>query len=142
MSRVVRGTSLFVAMTNLTNIWPFFIVTSLKASVSFYVDKLGFQIRHKGPDEDPYWAIVGRDNISIMLKAVAPDVKAVPNHTRHAWAPWDAYISTAEPDRLFEEYRSNGVVFVKPIHDNSDNLRGFEVEDADGYVLFFGHPNS
>ena len=128
-------------MTNLTYVSPFFIVTSLKSSVSFYVDKLGFEIRYTGPDEDPYWAIVGRDNISIMLKAIAPDVKPVPNHTRHDWAPWDAYISTTEPDTLFEEYRSNSVAFRKPIHDNSDDLRGFEIEDADGYVLFFGRPN-
>ena len=129
-------------MTNLTYISPFFIVKNLKPSVSFYVDKLGFQIRHIGPDDDPYWAIVGRDNISIMLKAIAPDVKPVPNHTRHDWAPWDAYVSTSEPDDLFEEYRSNGVAFVKPIHDTSDNLRGFEIKDTDGYVLFFGRPNS
>jgi len=128
-------------MTNLTYVSPFFIVTSLKTSVSFYVDKLGFEIRYTGPDEDPYWAIVGRDNISIMLKAIAPDVKPIPNHTRHDWAPWDAYISTTEPDTLFEEYRSNSVAFRKPIHDNSDDLRGFEIEDADGYVLFFGRPN-
>jgi len=128
-------------MTKLTYISPFFIVTNLKASVSFYADKLGFEIRHIGPDDHPYWAIVGRDNISIMLKEIAPDIKPVPNHTRHKWAPWDAYISTVEPDILFEEYRSNGVAFVKPIHDNSDNLRGFEIEDANGYILFFGRPN-
>ena len=92
-------------MTNLNYVSPFFIVTSLKTSVSFYVDKLGFEIRYTGPDEGPYWAIMGRDNISIMLKEIAPDVKPIPNHTRHDWAPWDAYISTTEPDRLFEEYR-------------------------------------
>jgi|SRR5579871_1408797 len=129
-------------MTNLAHIFPFFIVDNVKVSVSFYVDKLRFHIRYIGPDNDPYWAIVGRDNISIMLKAIAPGVKPVPNHTRHEWAPWDAYISTMEPDKLFEEYLSNGVTFHKPIHNNSDNLRGFEIKDADGYVLFFGKPNS
>ena len=129
-------------MTNLTYVSPFFIVTSLKDSVSFYVDKLGFEIRYIGPDDDPFWAIVGRDNISIMLKAVAPDIKPIPNRTRHEWAPSDAYISAADPDTLFEEYHSKGVTFNKPIHDNSDNLRGFEIEDADGYILFFGRPNS
>jgi catechol 2,3-dioxygenase-like lactoylglutathione lyase family enzyme len=127
-------------MTNLTHIWPFFIVANLKTSVSFYVDKLGFEVRYTGPDGDPFWAIVGRDNISIMLKAITPDVKPIPNHTRHEWASWDAYIATAEPDKLFDEYRSNDVSFHKPIHDNADNLRGFEIEDADGYVLFFGRP--
>ena len=129
-------------MTNLNFVSPFFIVTNIRDSVSFYVNKLGFKIRYIGPDDDPYWAIVGRDNISIMLKAIAPDIKPIPNHTRHEWARWDAYISTTEPDMLFEEYSSNGVVFSKPIHNNSDDLRGFEIEDADGYVLFFGRPRS
>jgi len=114
---------------------------NLRISISFYENKLGFKVRYIGPDDEPYWAIVGRDNISIMLKAIAPDVKPIPNHTRHHWAPWDAYISTEEPDTLFEEYHSNGVTFSKPIHNNSDNLRGFEIEDADGYILFFGRPN-
>jgi catechol 2,3-dioxygenase-like lactoylglutathione lyase family enzyme len=121
---------------------PLFIVTSLKISVSFYVDKLGFEIQYIGPDDDPFFAIVGRDNISIMLKAIAADVKPIPNHTRHKWARWDAYISTAEPETLFEEYRSGGVVFRQPIRDDSDGLRGFEIADADGYVLFFGRPKS
>lgn len=128
-------------MTNLNYISPFFIVGNVKDSVSFYVDKLGFEIRHMGPEGDPYWAMVGRDNISIMLKAITPDIKPVPNHTRHEWAPWDAYIYTKDPDSLFEEYLSNGTAFRKPIHNNSDDLRGFEIEDADGYVLFFGRPN-
>jgi len=129
-------------MTNLTYVSPFFIVASLKTSVSFYVNKLGFEIRYIGPDENPYFAIVGRDKISIMLKEIAPDIKPIPNHTRHGWARWDAYISTAEPDTLFEEYRSGGVTFHQPIKDDDDGLRGFEVTDADGYILFFGRPRS
>ena len=55
-------------MTNLTYISPFFIVASLKTSVSFYVDKLGFEVRYIGPDDDRFFAIVGCDYISIMLK--------------------------------------------------------------------------
>ena len=63
-------------MINLNYVSPFFIVTSLKTSVSFYVDKLGFEVRFIGPGDDPYFAIVGRDHISIMLKEIAADVKA------------------------------------------------------------------
>ena len=129
-------------MSNLIYASPFFIVASIKTSVSFYVDKLGFEVRYIGPEDDPFFAIVGRDQVSIMLKEIAADVKPVPNHTRHKWARWDAYISTAEPDTLFEEYRSRGVAFRQPIQDDDDGLRGFEVMDADGYVLFFGRPRS
>jgi len=126
-------------MANLTFISPFFIVSSLKDSVDFYVNKLGFEVRYIGPEDDPFFAIVGRDHISIMLKATG---EPAPNHTRHYWARWDAYISTAEPDRLFEEYRSGGVIFRQSIQDDDDGLRGFELTDADGYVLFFGRPKA
>jgi len=127
-------------MASLSFISPFFIVTDLKASVGFYVDKLGFEIRYIGPDDDPFWAIVGRDNISIMLKAIADEIKPIPNHTRHEWARWDAYISTNDPDALFEEYSSAEITFHQPLRNDGDGLRGFEVKDADGYVLFFGRP--
>ncbi len=127
-------------MTNLTYISPFFIVESLKTSVSFYVDKLGFEVRHIGPDEDPFFAIVGREHIAIMLKGNAADVKPLPNRMLHNWARWDAYISAADSDTLFEEYRSAGVLFGQPLLNDEDGLRGFEVIDPDGYVLFFGRP--
>lgn len=129
-------------MANLTYISPSFIVLNIKTSIAFYVNKLGFEVRYIATDDDPFFAIVGRDNISIFLKAIASDVNPIPNHTRHKWARWDAYISAADPDTLFEEYRSSGVEFRRPIQDDDDGLRGFEVADADGYVLFFGRPNS
>jgi catechol 2,3-dioxygenase-like lactoylglutathione lyase family enzyme len=128
-------------LKNLTYVSPFFIVANLKSSVSFYVDKLGFEVRCIGPDDKSFFAIVGRDHISIMLKEITADVKPIPNHTRHEWARWDAYISTAEPDMLFEEYLTGCVVFRRPIQDD-DGLRGFEVTDTDRYVLFFGRPES
>lgn len=129
-------------MTNLNYISPSFIVGNLKAAVSFYVNKVGFEVQHISPDENPFFAIVGRDNVSIMLKEITPDIKPIPNSKRHEWARWDAYISTADPDTLFNEYRSNGVSFKQSIQDDDDGLRGFEITDADGYVLFFGRPKS
>jgi catechol 2,3-dioxygenase-like lactoylglutathione lyase family enzyme len=125
-------------MNDLTYISPFFIVENLKSSVTFYEAKLGFEIRFIGPDEDPFFAIVGRDQVSIMLKEIATEIKPVPNHTRHRWGRWDAYISTADPDGLFAEFQSGGNTFHQPLQDDNDGLREFEIEDADGYVLFFG----
>ena len=126
---------------NLTYVAPFFIVADIKPSVAFYIDKLGFQTLFMGPEGDPFYAMVVRDKVSIMLKAITPDVQPVPNHTRHEWARWDAYISTADPNVLYEEYRSKGVAFHQPLQVNSDNLLGFELADIDGYILFFGRPN-
>jgi catechol 2,3-dioxygenase-like lactoylglutathione lyase family enzyme len=129
-------------MSNLHFISPFFIVDNLKVSLAFYVDKLGFRIVYIGPDDDPFYAMVNRDQVSIMLKAITPDIKPVPNHTRHEWARWDAYISTEDPGALFEEYRKAGLTFHNPLRVDGDGLLGFEITDADGYVLFFGRPNT
>ena len=125
-------------MANLTYISPFFIVTTLQKSVSFYTEKLGFDIRFIGPEGDPYFAIVGRESISIFLKEIIPGIDPIPNHTRHGWARWDAFIYAMDPDGLFEEYKGKGVEFYSEIDNNDDGLRGFEIEDADGYVLYFG----
>ncbi len=122
---------------NLTSISPFFIVRDLQASISHYLDRLGFQLDFKGPPGDVYYAHVSRDGIGIMLKAVLPDVLRRPNHTRHEWARWDAYIYTLDPDTLFAEFKQRGASFVKELSFIDDGLWGFEVTDADGYVLAF-----
>jgi catechol 2,3-dioxygenase-like lactoylglutathione lyase family enzyme len=129
-------------VAKLTYISPFFIVANLKTSVSFYTGKLGFDLRYSAPGDMPFFAIVGRDEISIMLKEITADIKPVPNHSLHEWARWDAYIYVSDPDSLFEEFRARGVSFRQPIQDDDDRLRGFELTDADGYVLFFGRPGS
>jgi len=125
------------ASRNLASIRPFFIVKDLQVSISYYVERLGFQIDFQGPAGDPYYARVGRDGVGIMLKAILPDVLPQPNHTRHAWARWDAYIYTFNPDPLFDELSRRGASFVKTLSFIDDGLWGFEVSDADGYVLAF-----
>jgi len=84
-----------------------------------------------------YYAGVSRDGIGIMLKEILPDVPPYPNHTRHPWARWDAYIYTLDPDTLFNEFRKSGVPFVKELSFIDEGLSGFEITDADGYVLAF-----
>ena len=73
-----------------------------------------------------------------MIKAILPDVHPQPNHRQHAWAQWDAFIHTPNPDSLAAELIARGVVLHVPLGDTEDHLRGFEVQDPDGYVLFFG----
>jgi catechol 2,3-dioxygenase-like lactoylglutathione lyase family enzyme len=125
------------ANRNLASISPFFIVKDLQVSISYYIERLGFRLDFQGPDDDPYYAGVSRDGIGIMLKAILPDVLPQPNHTRHEWARWDAYIYTLDPDVLFDEFSQRGASFVKKLSFIDEGLWGFEVTDADGYVLAF-----
>jgi catechol 2,3-dioxygenase-like lactoylglutathione lyase family enzyme len=125
------------ANKNLASISPFFIVKDLQVSISYYIERLGFQLDFEGPDGDAYYARVSRDGIGVMLKAILPDVLPQPNHTRHEWARWDAYIYTLDPDALFDEFSQRGASFVKKLSFIDEGLWGFEVTDADGYVLAF-----
>lgn len=126
-----------VSSAKLASITPFFIVADLQRSTSYYVDRLGFEREFQGPPDDVYYAQVRRDGIAVMLKAISPEIAPCPNHTRHAWARWDAYVYTPDPDVLFEEFKGRGASFVKQLSFIDDGLWGFEVADADGYVLAF-----
>ncbi|MGI9405126.1 MAG: VOC family protein [Hyphomicrobiaceae bacterium] len=120
---------------------PFLIVSDLTTSLAHYVDKLGFDCRFTSPNEDPFFAIVGRGSAQIMIKVIDETIQPVPNHTRHEWAGLDVFIFTPDPDTLAKEFAGRNVTFHKPLADNSeDGLRGFEIADPDGYVCYFGRP--
>ncbi|HVP46166.1 MAG TPA: VOC family protein [Bryobacteraceae bacterium] len=122
----------------LNGIAPFFIVRNAAAAVAFYRDRLGFDVIYQAPEDDPFFAIVCRDAAMLMVKAV--EANPAPNPTRDPAARWDAYIHVPDPDALGAEFTSRGVMFSVPLKDTSDGLRGFELKDTDGYVLFFGRP--
>ena len=124
----------------LERISPFFIVKDLTESIDFYNQKLGFQTDILVPKEDPFFGIVSRDNVRILLKQITEFIHPVPNHTRHEWARWDAFILTFDPDALFAEYQARGLAFHEALADTDDGLRAFELKDHDGYVLCFGKP--
>ena len=131
---------------DISGIAPFFIVNSVPAALAFYRDRLGFDITFQGPTEDDiFFGIVQRGGATIILKAIGVD--PVPNYTRDikkGIARWDAFLHVPDPDALAAEFSSSNVEFFLPLKAGyaDDGLRGFEVKDADGYLLFFGHARS
>jgi len=117
---------------------PFFIVSNVERSISFYQEKLSFETQSKQPEGTPFFGIVGRDGAMLFLKAgyAGP----LPNPKRDPDMRWDAYCYTADPDALATEFAARGTPFSNPLKDTTDGLRGFEITDPDGYVLFFGRP--
>lgn len=122
---------------NLVSISPFFITKNLQASMDFYVERFGFQRDFTGPDRGAFYGQVSRDGVAIFLKSISRDVLPVPNHTRHEWGPWDAYVYTLDPDVLFADLRQRGATFRRELGLLEPGLWGFTVTDADGYVLAF-----
>jgi hypothetical protein len=76
----------------------------------------------------------------LMFKAIAPDIHPQPNHSRHEWARWDAYINADDPDSLYAELVSKEVPMHRELANTGDGLRAFEIADNSGYVLCFGRP--
>jgi len=133
-----------MATADISGIAPFFIVKNVPAALSFYRDRLGFDVTFQGRDpDDVFFGIVQRGGAMIMFKDVGVD--PLPNYTRDVKkgiARWDAYLDVPDPDALAAEFSSRNVDFSVPLEDTDDGLRGFELKDVDGYVLFFGRPRS
>ena len=121
---------------------PLFIVKNVPATLAFYRDRLGFDITFQGPEpDDVFFGIVQRGRAMIMFKDVG--VEAIPNHVcdiGKGIARWDAYVFVPDPDALAAEFASRNVELSEPLQDTEEGLRGFELKDADSYVLFFGRP--
>jgi hypothetical protein len=113
-------------------------------TLAFYRDKLVFEVTFEGPEPgDIFFGIVQRGRAMIMFKAI--DIEPVPNHTHdigHGMMRWDAYIYAEDPEALATEYASRNVQFFVPLGVTTDNLLGFEIQDVNGYLLFFGRPTT
>lgn len=118
---------------------PSFVVDDVAKTIAFYSEKLGFSVGFRVPGDDLFFAIIYRDGAQIFIKS-EKGIVPVPNHTRHAHLRLDAFVYTPDPDALHADFRSRGASFSQPLKDDDDGLRGFEVTDPDGYVLFFGRP--
>ena len=78
-----------MTQAEISGISPFFIVSDAASALSFYRDRLGFEVTFREPDDEPFFGIVCRGGAMIMLKDVGVD--PLPNHKREPAARWDAY---------------------------------------------------
>jgi len=128
-----------MARPTTTAISPFFIVSDVGRTIAFYREKLGFETTFQEPAQSPFFAIIRRDGAQLFLKSDG-DVTPLPNHKRHPFMRWDAFVYAPDPDALAAEFAAHSADFSAPLQDTHDGLRGFELTDPDGYVLFFGRP--
>lgn len=125
-----------MARPTIAAISPFLIVSNVERTLAFYCGKLGFEVTFQEPQQAPFFAIVQRDGAQLFVKAV--DAAPLPNAQRDPEARWDAFVYAPDPDGLAAEFATHEALFSVPLQDTSDGLRGFEIQDPDGYTLFFG----
>ena len=129
----------FMTRPTTTAISPFFIVSNVDRTIAFYCEMLGFEATFQQPGQNPFFAILCRDGAQLFVKSDG-NVTPLPNAKRHPSMRWDAFVYAPEPDALAAEFADHGAAFSAPLKDTHDGLRGFELTDPDGYVLFFGRP--
>ena len=118
---------------------PYFIVSNVARSLAFYVDQLGFESIYQIDETNLYFAVLRRDGAMLFLKS-EEGIDPLPNAARHPGFGWDSYSYTPDPDALAAEFAARGVVFRTPLENNHSGLRGFELTDPDGHILFYGRP--
>jgi catechol 2,3-dioxygenase-like lactoylglutathione lyase family enzyme len=114
-----------------------FVVSDVPRSLAFY-RTLGFETTFHQPDAT-FFGIVARDGAQLFLKS-EDGIAPLPNSQRHRHLRLDAYVYAPDPDALAAEFAAVGAPFSEPLADTHDGLRGFEITDPDGYVIFFGRP--
>jgi catechol 2,3-dioxygenase-like lactoylglutathione lyase family enzyme len=117
---------------------PYFPVADLAQATRFYSRTLGFWLEYVGGDP-PEFAIVTRDGLSIMLRAVAADAPISPNERQGG--TWDAFFWVRDVRALFTEVSAAGAeVVYGPVLQPAYGMEEFAVRDPSGYILGFGQP--
>ena len=122
---------------------PFFGVTNMEASLRFYVDGLGFTMKHSWipdreedkPDGRIRWCWLERGGAALMLQEFLPDHR--PSETLGTGV--SVCFSCEDALALYREFKSRGITMRKrPFVGNQ--LWVVPVVDPDGYRLEFESP--
>jgi len=116
---------------NVKEVVPFLSVSSMAQSIRFYIDGLGFAIRHRWePDGKLRWCWLTLGGASLMLQEFV-NAPPVPGGINLTFMCDDAIA-------LFHEYRSRGLNPSEP--EVGNGLWVTQVTDPDGFRLFFESP--
>src|SRR5215471_3743732 len=118
--------------THLTGIAPQFLVDDLDRAVTYYCEKLGFELDFK---YESFYASVTRDGFAIHLKC-APKLAAGREHRKRN-EHLDAHISTSGIRSLLSELEMRGAQIIKPLEERPWACLDFYAQDPDGYILCF-----
>ena len=119
---------------------PFFGVTNMEASLRFYVDGLGFEMKNKWIPDDSTdgrirWCWLQHGDAALMLQEFLPERR--PKETLGAGA--SVCFQCEDALALYREFKSRGVQVRKnPFVGN--RLWVVPVTDPDGYRIEFSSP--
>ena len=117
----------------LRDLIPMLETNDLKESIGFYEDVLGFTCRGTHPnEEEPFWASMSRDSVTLMLVARSPHSKV-----ERASMTGSLYLYPDNVDEAWTELKDKAQVSYS-IETFDYGMREFGVLDCNGYLLQFG----
>jgi uncharacterized glyoxalase superfamily protein PhnB len=140
LSAIPREVKLPLRKVTLVAAEPQLLVTDIKTSCKFFVEKLGFSIVFSYGDP-PYYAQVGRDGVCLNLRCVEATV--IGSTVRDHEELLSATITVATADEikaLFLEFQSVGVFFHQTLKKQPWGAKNFVVKDPDRNLLLFAGP--
>jgi uncharacterized glyoxalase superfamily protein PhnB len=106
---------------------PILSVTDMRASLDYYVEKLGFEKKWEW-GEPADFACVARDEVELFLSLGAQRV---------ATGSWIS-IFVQDVDALYDDYKKRGAIIRKPPTEYPWGMREMNVEDLDGHHFRLG----
>ena len=105
-------------------------VNSLSISRVYYVEKMGFSVLN----EYPGWTFLQRDNVILMLGECKNEQSAheIGDHS------YFAYIEVKDASALHQEFKQQGIEFIKQLTDEPWGMREFGIKTIDGHRMMFG----
>ncbi len=119
---------------NLTYVAPVFRVADLARSISYYRDRLGFEVEF---NYDGFYAGVLRDGCHLHLKSSPPLERDQAGF--EAAEHLDACFGVQGIESLASDFASREVAFSVPLRKMPCGTE-FYVRDPDGHILGFIHP--
>ena len=118
--------------TRVVGIAPQFLVDDLETAITYYCNKLGFDLDFC---YESFYASVSRDGYAIHLKCAAKPASDRAN--RKDYEHLDAFIAVTGIKQLHEELQSHGARITRGLEERPWSAEDFYVEDPDGYILCF-----
>ena len=126
-------------MPQFTKLTPNLVVASVKRSLAFYVETLGFSRGMTVPDESPFvFGSVTSGAVEIFFNDAAAAIKEYPAFAgRPIGATGTLFIEMQGGVDALHDRLKAAVEIVMPLVTQFYGLREFAIEDPDGYVITF-----
>jgi lactoylglutathione lyase len=128
-----------VAGDNVKQVVPFLRVSDVERSVGFYIDGLGFTMKHQWiPDGKLRWCWLTRGGASLMLQEFVKEGHGGRRPEGVLGQGVNLCFQCEDAVALYREFRSRGIEAAEPFVGNS--MWVTVLSDPDGYKLDFESP--